>query len=262
MPIATVLLAGGDGSRLGSKLPKGLVPFHNGETLFSLWIKKVQRYTKPFYAVIMVSSSSESQIKNYFSTAPFSVKILVQPNLPLLREGKESDLQAPSGNGEIYALLSREGLLEEWKKAGVTSIIINPIDNPLADPFDQEIIDQLNKCNYDLVVRGFPLRGEKAGRIHSCKEGIKIVEYIYEKSGQGVGYSGIFGASLSFFENATNVKLPLHHVIKNGFTKQERFIFDAFHVSKKHFVIIEESKKFFCPIKTKEDFDFANSLIF
>jgi UDP-N-acetylglucosamine/UDP-N-acetylgalactosamine diphosphorylase len=74
--VGVLLVAGGQGSRLGFDKPKGMFPIGpvSGKSLFQLHAEKVfalgRRYGKPIPFLIMTSSATHSDTEAYFSRTP------------------------------------------------------------------------------------------------------------------------------------------------------------------------------------------------
>ena len=149
--VAAVLLAGGQGSRLGFDGPKGNFPFApiTGRTLFAHHAAKIQairdRYgcSLPWY--ILTSPQNDDVTAASFADAgwfgldPDSVRFVVQGTLPavdaetgaILREAPDRLALSPDGHGGLLSALRKGGALDEMVEAGVTTMFTFQVDNPL-----------------------------------------------------------------------------------------------------------------------------------
>lgn len=152
-----VLLAGGQGTRLGFDGPKGNFPFGpvTGTTLFAHHAAKVAalraRYDAALPWCIMTSPANDADTRTSFADArwfgldPESVRFVVQGTLPavdsttgqLLLEAPGRLALSPDGHGGLFLAVQRSGALDWLAERGVQTIFTFQVDNPLtsiADP--------------------------------------------------------------------------------------------------------------------------------
>jgi len=160
--VAVVLLAGGQGTRLGFDGPKGIydLGLHSGKTLFQLISERLVKLTQlverqcgsatdvPFY--IMTSPMNHETTRsyfeshNYFGLLPNNVIFFEQGVLPclsildgrILMEEPSTIAMAPDGNGGIYPAMERCGILRDMEQRGIQYIHAFSIDNCLVKPAD------------------------------------------------------------------------------------------------------------------------------
>ncbi|PNW81173.1 hypothetical protein CHLRE_07g345300v5 [Chlamydomonas reinhardtii] len=166
---AVLLLAGGQGTRLGSAAPKGCydigLPSH--KSLFQLQAERLLRTqqlaaaatgtaavdVKPLRWYIMTSAFTHEETvahfeqHNYFGLKQEQVIFFQQGFLPCFTEDGKLILEAPGrlakapdGNGGVYLALARSGLLEEMAVAGVEALDCYCVDNALARLGDPRFI--------------------------------------------------------------------------------------------------------------------------
>ncbi|GFZ33275.1 UDPGP type 1 family protein [Clostridium zeae] len=154
--IASVTMAGGQGTRLGYNGPKGT--FQIGppikKTLFQLQVEKLKNIHQecgkwvPWY--IMTSNENHNDTIKYFSDNKYfgysekDILFFMQGMLPMvdfngkvLLKEKDEIYFGPDGNGGIFLSLKKYGLLQDMNLRGVEWVFINGIDNALvkvADP--------------------------------------------------------------------------------------------------------------------------------
>ncbi len=153
--VATVLLAGGEGSRLGIQGPKGDVVFGPEEdrTLYRIHAERlaaVGRHvgrTIPL-AVLTSHTTHETTTRRFLDAdrlglAKGQATLVPQGRLPVVdAEGRAllaapgELLFAPDGHGGVWPALHRSGLLTSWARDGVDAVAMFQVDNPLARPLD------------------------------------------------------------------------------------------------------------------------------
>ncbi|GBG64652.1 hypothetical protein CBR_g45707 [Chara braunii] len=161
--LAVLLLAGGQGTRLGSSQPKGCydIGLPSRKCLFHLQAERISRVQKmaanisgqgqtkiPWF--IMTSEFTHTatvsyfQRHGYFGLDPSQVLFFLQGKLPCLDENGKIILEkpykiarAPDGNGGLYTALKTSGSLSEMERRGVRYVDGYCVDNALvrvADP--------------------------------------------------------------------------------------------------------------------------------
>lgn len=197
--VAAILLAGGQGTRLGFNKAKGM--FNIGETkelyIFEQLISNLMDVTKeakaliPLYIMTSEKNNTDTQeffkAHNYFGYDKEYVKFFVQDMAPavdydgnILIESEDSLAMSPNGNGGWFSSLVKAGLDEDLKKRGVEWLNVFGVDNVLqriADPvFIGATLESGCQSASKVVRKANP--EEKVGAL--CLENGKpsIVEYI------------------------------------------------------------------------------------
>lgn len=196
--VAVVLLAGGQGTRLGFEHPKGMFNIGVTKTLYIFEclvnntmevVKKAEQWV-PFY--IMTSEKNYDETVSFFKENNFFgynseyVHFFVQDMAPsvdmdgnIYLEAKDSISLSPNGNGGWFSSISKAGLLEKIKNDGIEWINVFAVDNVLqriADPtFIGAVIESGCESGGKVVSKADP--DEKVGVL--CLEDGKpsIVEY-------------------------------------------------------------------------------------
>lgn len=149
--LAVLLVAGGQGSRLGFDKPKGMFaigPVSN-KTLFQIHADKVyalaRRYGRPVPYLVMTSPATHLDTTSYFEEENFfglgrdNVYFFQQGTMPavdiesgrLLLEAPGSLFTSPNGHGGTLTALTESQVLDAVAKRGVKHIFYFQVDNPL-----------------------------------------------------------------------------------------------------------------------------------
>jgi UDP-N-acetylglucosamine/UDP-N-acetylgalactosamine diphosphorylase len=148
--VAALVVAGGQGTRLGFDGPKGafgLGPLSD-RTLFEQQAQKIQRlrsrFGRPLPWYIMTSAATDAQTRALFRRHTFfglpegDVFFFQQQMIPALDfEGRlildqpDHIFESPNGHGGSLTGLVASGALDDMERRGVTSIYYYQVDNPL-----------------------------------------------------------------------------------------------------------------------------------
>mmetsp|Transcript_11657 Transcript_11657/g.32291 ORF Transcript_11657/g.32291 Transcript_11657/m.32291 type:complete len:470 (-) Transcript_11657:76-1485(-) len=207
--VGVILLAGGQGTRLGTKLPKGCVDLQlpGKKTLFQIQAERIldlqklaaeagggkgHAVQKPIMWYIMLSDATRAYTESYFrENSWFGLKedqvfLFNQGKLPcvseegkVLLETKGKIAESPDGNGGIYKALRDSGCLESMERAGVEALDCYCVDNILAKIADPLLIGYCKSFGADLCCRTLAKSspGERVGVFVERGEGVGVVEY-------------------------------------------------------------------------------------
>jgi UDP-N-acetylglucosamine/UDP-N-acetylgalactosamine diphosphorylase len=149
--VAVLIVAGGQGSRLGSDEPKGMFPVGpvSGKSLFQLHAEKVlalqRRYQRPIPLLIMTSPATHQATTAYFAEHGYfglsadNVYFFCQGTMAALELGTGKLIMespgrlflSPNGHGGVLAGLVQTGLLDRLQGLGITQIFYLQVDNAL-----------------------------------------------------------------------------------------------------------------------------------
>lgn len=155
--LAVVTLAGGQGTRLGFKGPKGTFELETEppKSLFEVfcdYLKQAKRKYKctiPWYIMTSQDNYLDTiaffESKNYFEYGKENIYFFNQGNLPIIDLNGKLILEeiykikeASNGNGDVFRALYNSGLIQNMKDKGIKYISVNGVDNILC-----EIVDPL-----------------------------------------------------------------------------------------------------------------------
>jgi UDP-N-acetylglucosamine/UDP-N-acetylgalactosamine diphosphorylase len=149
--VAALVLAGGQGTRLGHPGPKGAFPLGpvSGRTLFGLQAQRLRRLARrhgrpvPWY--VMTSAATDAATRACFAREgcfgldPADVIFFRQAEMPVLDpEGRlllaapDRIATAPDGHGGAIPALARTGALRDAEERGIEVLFSYQVDNPLA----------------------------------------------------------------------------------------------------------------------------------
>lgn len=245
--IAAVLLAGGQGTRLGLDKPKGTLNVGVNKTLYLFeahikWLLKLKEECGAYVPLYIMTSDINNkdtvdffEEHNYFGYDKSHVTFFVQEMAPavdydgkiyMAEKGKIA--LSPNGNGGWFRSMMRAGLVEDMKKKGIEYLTAFSVDNVLQKINDPVFVGATVLSGADIgakVVKKVADR-EKLGVL--CLEDGKpsIVEYyeitdemanLRDEKGQ-LAY--IFGVILNYMFKLEKLielmtkEMPLHIVEK------------------------------------------------
>jgi UDP-N-acetylglucosamine/UDP-N-acetylgalactosamine diphosphorylase len=158
--VGVLLTAGGQGSRLGFDLPKGMYPIGplSKATLFEIHIAKVRatarRYgvSVPLYLMTSPATHDDTvkflEENNRFGLGEDELFVFCQGTMPavdiatgkLLLAAKDRLFLSPDGHGGTVAALGRTGALAHMQRRGIEQLFYLQVDNPLVPICDPLLI--------------------------------------------------------------------------------------------------------------------------
>ena len=197
--LGVVLVAGGQGSRLGFEHPKGLFPIGplSQASLFQILIEKLiavrRRYgaNVPLYVMTSPATHDETgaalEKHKRFGLPPGDVVVFCQGTMPavdarsgqLLLEEKGRLFLSPDGHGGMLRALRHSGALSDVRRRGLAQLFYFQIDNPLVAVCDPEFIGfHLGadaEVSTQVVAKQNPL--DRVGNVVSIDGQVRIIEY-------------------------------------------------------------------------------------
>jgi len=157
--VGVILLAGGQGTRLGSAKPKALfdLGLPSKKTLLQIQAERIKKMEDlsggKIVWYVMASQATVNDIQdafessNYFGFDLDQVKIFCQGTLPCLSEegdillGEPSVLATnPDGNGGLFRALKKEGIVDDMKNRGLKHLFMYCVDNILVKVADPDFL--------------------------------------------------------------------------------------------------------------------------
>ena len=246
---AVVTMAGGQGTRLGHKGPKGTfdIGLDSHKSIFELLCNTLKE-AKEKYGVyvqwyIMTSEENNKQTVDFFESNNFfgyereKVMFFKQGQLPMCdTEGKilidETGLikEAADGHGGVFESMRKDGVIADMKNKGIEWVFIGGVDNVLAKMVDSVLTGLSIKNNVLAAGKSVVKAGPKERVGVFCKRNGKpsVIEYteITEEMAEAQDKSGnlLFGEShilcnlfnIKAIENISEKKLPYHSAFKKA----------------------------------------------
>ncbi len=253
---AVVTMAGGQGSRLGYKGPKGSyeIEFSNcKKSLFQIMCEDIKRtnlkfnITIPWY--IMTSEENYIQTKNFFEYNNFwnypknKIKFFVQDKLPLININKKLFLKEPyvikeasNGNGNVFKSMKKFNIIDDLEKNNIEWISFGGIDNILLKNIDPLLLGLTISQNEEIASKSIFKKEPLEKTAVYCKKYGKpsILDYSdinlelsNEKDSNGFYLyreANILShlMSINAVKKASTLELPYHRAYKkNAFVNHE-----------------------------------------
>lgn len=241
--VGVILVAGGQGSRLGFDGPKGAYPVGpiTNATLFEIHARKILNLETrfgaeiPFY--IMTSDVNDGPTRaffdehDYFGLSRDRVTFFVQGMWPaltgdglLVLDRPDHLFMSPDGHGGTITALQARGMLDDMAARGTEVLFYFQVDNPLVEVADPAFIGLHRQRGADISVKVCAKRdpAEGLGVVAVSQGRNQIIEYIDlpAEEQEALGPDGrlkfLFGSvaihvfSYDFLVQEANAALPLH----------------------------------------------------
>ncbi|KAI9670025.1 MAG: UDP-N-acetylglucosamine pyrophosphorylase [Alyxoria varia] len=203
--VGVVLMAGGQGTRLGSSAPKGCynIGLPSAKSLFQLQAERIVKLQElaakqskheevviPWY--VMTSGPTKQPTQdffekhNYFGLSKQNVLIFEQGILPcisnegkIIMESKDKVAVAPDGNGGLYQAMVVGSVISDMHKRGIEHIHAYCVDNCLVKMADPTFIGFAASKEVDIATKVVRKRNakESVGLILQKNGKPDVVEY-------------------------------------------------------------------------------------
>lgn len=249
--VAMILVAGGQGTRLGFDQPKGIFrigPVSN-RSLFAMHADSVRgtsrRYGVSIPMYVMTSPATDFATREYFlehrnlGLENNELDVFCQGTMPavdattgdILMDSPSSLALSPDGHGGIVAALHQQKVLEAARQRGVEHFFYAQVDNPLVRACDPLLIGYhlLAQSQMTTQVVSKRFATEKVGNVVAINGRSHIIEYsdlpeaiANQLQANGnlklwAGNIAIHVLDLNFLESAAtqNNGLPFHRALKS-----------------------------------------------
>ncbi len=242
-----LMVAGGQGSRLGFNGPKGMFPISplRKASLYQIFSEKIlaahRRYQQPQHWYIMTSPLNHQDTIDFFEMNRFfglveeEIHFFKQGLIPSLTEAGKLVLardgglfKNPDGHGGVIAALRREGLHRHMADEGLEQIFCFQVDNPLLDIPDPLFLGSHLQQQSEMSSKVIPKISseEKLGVVGLIDGKPGVIEYsdlspeqMYARNDLGEllyshGSIAIHILNVDFLSRS-GLNLPLHRALKN-----------------------------------------------
>lgn len=197
--VATLLLAGGQGTRLGHPGAKGTFVLgpRPDRTLYAVLAERVARASReagrPIPLVVLTSPATDAETRaalgepGRHGLVAGQVEFVLQRTLPVLDaaghallESPQALLRAPDGHGGALGALEAAGTLARLESAGVEVLTTFQVDNPLGRPLDPVMLGWMRERSLQVVGKAVRRASpeERVGMFARDLDGrLRVVEY-------------------------------------------------------------------------------------
>jgi len=196
--LAMIVVAGGQGSRLGFNHPKGMYPIGplSNNTLFEIFIATLRARAaqagKAIPLYIMTSPPTHDETiqflteNKWFGANPDDIKVFCQGTMPAVDSGgkillqeKDKVFESPDGHGGTVKALEVNGCIDDMKARGIEHVFYGQIDNPLVQICDPTLvgfhIQKQSELTTQVVRKNEPM--QKVGNVVQIDGVVQIIEY-------------------------------------------------------------------------------------
>lgn len=197
--VGVLIVAGGQGSRLGFDQPKGMFPIGtvSGASLLEIHLQKAlaaaRRYDQPVPVYIMSSPATRDEQAQFlaendrFGLAEDDVFLFCQGTMPavdaatgqLLLAEKDRLFLSPDGHGGTVAALAKSGAIDHMRRRGIEHLFYLQVDNPLVPICDATLVGHHLEAGSELtsiaVAKLQP--DDKLGNFATIDDQLHVIEY-------------------------------------------------------------------------------------
>lgn len=196
--VAAMVVAGGQGTRLGFDAPKGAFPIGpvSGKTLFEIFAENIlatrRRYNCDLPWLVMTSDATDRETRaffakhDYFNLGEDTIHFFCQAMMPavddqgrILLADKHRVALSPNGHGGSLKALADSGVLRRLIDDGVETISYFQVDNPLVSPADPLFVGlhDLTGSQMSSIAVSKTDDFEKVGNFAKIDGVLQVIEY-------------------------------------------------------------------------------------
>lgn len=253
--VGVITLAGGQGSRLGFKGPKGTFCLDTKPkiSLFEILCNYIKKYAEkykvniPWY--IMTSTANYFDTINFFEQNDFfnynrnNVHFFTQANMPIIDINGKLVLSeiykvhfASNGNGNVFKALKKANLISDMELNKLQWLFVGGIDNVLLNPLDPVFIGYTISCKVPAssktLFKEDPAdlswifaKKNKMPAIVECENFTEQISSLTDKNGNYLYRETNMLAhlfSINALKKLSNITFPYHRAFrKNAFINEE-----------------------------------------
>ena len=241
---AVVTMAGGQGTRLGHKGPKGTFKIDvrpEPKFLFQILAENLEAANKKYNVTLpwyIMTSTENNKVTveffeehNYFGYPKDHIKFFIQGNLPLLFTNGQLVLdkdysikEAADGNGCIYKAMREDKILEDMENRNVEWAFIGSVDNVLLNMVDPILIGLTIEEKHEVASKSIAKKdpSERVGVFCKANGVPSVIEYselpkemaeLRDKDGEllyGEAHIMCNLFSINALEKISKIDLPYH----------------------------------------------------
>lgn len=197
--VAMILVAGGQGTRLGFDQPKGMFQIGplSRRSLFEMHVDSLKGMMRkhgisiPLF--VMTSPATDAQTREYFASKsnlglkPDELIVFCQGTMPaidaatgkILLESRTNIALSPDGHGGIVHALEKHGCLSLARSRGIEHFFYAQVDNPLVTACDPLLVGHHIRSRSQMTTQVVQKRfaTEKVGNVVQIDGRTQIIEY-------------------------------------------------------------------------------------
>ena len=194
-----ILVAGGQGTRLGFDHPKGMYPIGpvSQATLFQILLEKIVARGRqhgvriPLYLMTSPATHEETvrylEASGYFGLAAEDLTIFCQGTMPAVHARRDKScwrirpilFLSPDGHGGMLSALAASGCLDDIRRRKIGQLFYLQVDNPLVSMCDPEFVGYHLLAGSEISTQVVKKRTsrDKVGNVVLIDGRMRIIEY-------------------------------------------------------------------------------------